>query len=132
VLALVSGRAENNFVLGIVTNAVYGFAFLLSIVFRWPLVGIAVGLLAKRGHGWRSNRVERRVFTWLTAMWVGMFAIRVTVEIPLYLSSNVDGLALAKLVLGLPLYAPVVLLTWLFVRGIFSEEDATSGQKNVS
>jgi len=126
VLALMSGRAENNFLPGIFTNAAYALAFTLSLVFGWPLVGVAVGLLTKKGHGWRAKRIEKRVFSWLTLMWIGMFAIRLAVEVPLYLSQNVAGLGIAKLVLGLPLYAPVVLLTWLFVRGMFIEETTSS------
>jgi hypothetical protein len=132
ILALVTGRAENNFVGGIVTNAVYSVAFLVSVIVGWPLVGVAVGLITKRGHGWRSNAHEKRVLTWLTLLWVGMFALRLAVEIPLYLTQNVAGLGIAKLVLGLPLYAPVVVVTWLFVRGMFVEESTKTDQKNVS
>jgi hypothetical protein len=55
-----------------------------------------------------------------------VFALRLVVEVPLYLASNVAALGIAKVVLGLPLYAPVVLMTWLFVRGMFIEESTTS------
>lgn len=126
VLALISGKAENNFLPGIITNAAYGLAFLISIFVGWPLVGVGTALLSKRGHDWRKKPHQKKVLTWLTVMWVGMFAIRLCVEIPLYATQNVGGLALAKLVLGLPLYAPIVMLTWLFVRGMFVEESTTS------
>jgi hypothetical protein len=132
VLALVTGRAENNFIGGIVTNAAYAFAFLVSVLIGWPLIGVAVGLITKQGHGWRSNPREKRVLSLLTLLWVGMFALRLAVEVPLYLTQNVAGLGIAKLVLGLPLYAPVVVVTWLFVRGMFAEEKTKSDQKNVS
>ncbi len=122
VLTAVTNRAENNFLIGIVTNGAYGAAFLLSVIIGWPLVGIAVGFLTKRGHGWRQQKHQKRILSWLTVMWVGMFAIRLLVEVPLYLASNVAGLSIAKLILGLPLYAPVVLITWLFVRGMFLEK----------
>jgi hypothetical protein len=120
-LSAFTNRAENNFLIGIVTNAAYGLAFLLSVLVRWPLVGVAVGFLTKRGHGWRSQKNQRRILSWLTVMWVGMFALRLAVEVPLYIASNVAGLSIAKLILGLPLYAPVVLVTWLVVRGMFRE-----------
>jgi len=123
ILAAMTNRAENNFVLGIWTNAAYAAAFLVSIFVRWPLVGIAIGVFTKRGHDWRTNPHQRKVLTRLTWLWVGMFVLRVAIEWPLYASANVDGLALAKLVLGLPLYAPVVIVTWLFVRGMFIEEN---------
>jgi hypothetical protein len=125
ILTVISGKAENSFVIGIYTNAAYALAFTVSILIRWPLVGVAVGLFTKRGHGWRQDRKLFRLLTWLTVVWIGMFGLRLVVEVPLYLSSNVAGLGLAKLVLGLPLYAPVVLMTWLFVRGMFIEESTT-------
>lgn len=126
VLVLISGKAENNFLPGIITNAVYALAFSVSVVIGWPLVGVATGLITKRGHGWRSNAHQRKVLSWLTVMWIGMFGLRLVIEIPLYLAQNVGGLAIAKLVLGLPLYAPVVMLTWLLVRGMFNEESTIS------
>jgi MFS family permease len=125
-LALLSGRAENNFLIGIWTNAAYLLAFIISLFVRWPLVGIGVGLFTKRGHGWRSDRKLFRLMMWLTLVWAGMFALRLAIEVPLFLASNVGALGIAKLVLGLPLYAPVVLMTWLFVRGMFIEESTTS------
>jgi hypothetical protein len=131
-LVLVSGKAENNFLPGLITNIAYAAAFLISILVGWPLVGVAVGLLSKRGHGWRSKPREKRMFSWLSVMWLAMFLARVVVEVPLYFAHNVEALGIVKLVMGLPLYAPVVLLTWLFVRGMFIEEDNTSDQKNVS
>ncbi len=131
-LASLSNRAENNFVIGIVTNAVYGGVFLVSVLVKWPLIGVAIGLFTKKGHGWRQNKEQLRVLTWLTLMWVLMFAVRLVVEYPLYLSGNVGGLGVAKLLLGLPLYAPTVLLTWLFVRGMFAEEVSEEDEKKVS
>ena len=128
-LAAFTNRAENNFLPGIYTNIAYGIAFVISLVVRWPLVGVAVGLITKRGHGWRSDKKRFRILFWLTVLWVGMFAIRVAVELPLYFSSNVSGLGVAKLVLGLPLYAPVLVLTWVFVRGMFAE-DIHRGEEN--
>lgn len=130
VLALVTGKAENNFLPGIITNAIYGVVFLLSILVRWPLVGIALGLLSKKGHGWRANSHQLKVLSWITLMWVGMFAIRLLVEIPLFVTQNVAGLALAKLILGLPLYAPVIMLSWLFIRGMFIEDSPTESPAN--
>ncbi len=132
VLAALSNRAENNFIIGIVTNAVYGSVFLISVLAGWPLIGVAIGLFTKKGHGWRRDKHQRKVLTWLTIVWVAMFAIRVAVEYPLYLAGNVAGLGLVKLLLGLPLYAPAVLLTWLFVRGMFAEGVDQEEQKQVS
>ena len=128
VLALMSNKPEDNFVVGMVTNGVYGTAFLLSIIVGWPLIGVVVGLVRSEGSNWRKNRHHKRVFMGVTAMWVGMFFLRLLIEVPLYVAGNVAGLATAKLILGLPLYVPVLALTWLIIRSLYREK-STNEQK---
>ena len=123
-LAIITGRAENNFVLGILTNAGYLLAMLVSLVLRRPLIGIIVGLLmGERAANWRQEPRRYRVLTLVTWVWVALFGIRLVVEVPLYLVGNVAGLAVAKLILGVPLYAVVLWVTWLLVRSVFPPED---------
>lgn len=121
-IAVWSNRPENNFLIGIWTNAGYGIAFLISVFVGWPLVGVFVGIARQEGVKWRANRHQRRVYTGITMLWVGMFAIRVIVEVPLFLAGNVSGLAMTKLVLGLPLYVPVLTVSWLIIRGLYREK----------
>ena len=122
-LAILTGRAENNFVLGIVTNAVYLLAVLVSLVARRPLIGLIVALLmGPRAANWRSEPRRYRVLTLVTWFWAALFGIRLVVEVPLYLAGNVAGLAVAKLILGVPLYAVVLWVTWLLVRSVFPPE----------
>ena len=126
VLALMSNKPEDNFVVGMVTNGVYGLVFLISIVIGWPLIGVVVGLVRSEGTTWRQNRHHRRVYLGVTALWVGMFSLRLAIEVPLYVAGNVAGLATAKLILGLPLYVPVLALTWLIVRSLYREITSNS------
>jgi len=121
-LALMSQKPEDNFVVGMVTNLAYGLAFVISIVVRWPLIGVVVGFLRGEGTSWRSIRHARRVFTGLSLLWVALFGIRLAVEWPLYLAGDIAGLGIAKLVLGLPLYVPVLATTWLVVRSMYREK----------
>ncbi len=51
-----------------------------------------------------------------TWVWVGLFAVRLALELPLYFAGNTDVLAIVRLVTGVPLYAVVVWLSWLLVR----------------
>ncbi|MEB4616175.1 DUF3159 domain-containing protein, partial [Leucobacter sp. M11] len=51
-----------------------------------------------------------------TLVWVGLFAARLAVQVPLYLANNADLLGLARIVMGMPLFALVVLFTWLTLR----------------
>lgn len=126
VLALMSNKPEVNFVVGMVTNGVYGFVFLVSILVGWPLIGVVIGLVRSEGTSWRQNRHHKRVYLGVTALWVGMFTLRLAIEFPLYLAGNIAGLATAKLVLGLPLYVPVLALTWLIVRSLYREKSSNS------
>jgi hypothetical protein len=59
------------------------------------------------------------VFTVATLLWVGLFAARLLVQYPLYLVNNLGALGVARLIMGLPLYAAVLWLNWLLVREVF-------------
>lgn len=65
---------------------------------------------------WRSDRALLRRYTLATWLWIGMFALRLAVQIPLYFSSSVGWLGTARLVMGVPLWALVLWGTWLLVR----------------
>jgi len=119
-IAVATGRAENNFILGIWLNVAYLAAMVISIVARRPLIGVIVGLLlGEQAANWRETARERRMLTLLTWIWAGMFALRLVVEVPLYLAANAAALAVAKLILGVPLYAVVLWITWLIVRSVY-------------
>lgn len=124
VLALITKRPEDNFVLGLLTNAVYGGVLLISVLVRWPLVGVAVGFLMGDGTAWRQNRRKFRALTGLTLIWVALFVARLAVQLPLYFASNVELLGTLKLLMGLPLYAPVLVVSWLVVRALYAGRDA--------
>ncbi|GAA4667416.1 DUF3159 domain-containing protein [Frondihabitans cladoniiphilus] len=124
VLALISGRAVDNFIPGIVINAISIVVLLATLVARWPLIGIVVGLLTNEGAAWRADRAKRRVLTLTTWLWVLLFAIRLAVEVPLFLARDVTLLAASKLVLGVPFYAAMLWVTWLLVRTVYASRAA--------
>jgi len=118
-LALWTGRAEDNFVLGFVTNAIYGSAFLISALVGWSLIGLAVGFLMGEGTAWRRDPRKRRVFFWLSIAWAALFAARLIVQLPLYFAGDVTALGTTKLLMGIPLFAPLIAVTWLVVRALY-------------
>ncbi|MBB2976981.1 hypothetical protein FHX49_002573 [Microbacterium endophyticum] len=118
-LALFTGRAQDNFVPGLIINGLYASGLLISALVGWAIIGVAVGFLMGEGTAWRTDRRKRRVFFWLTIAWAGLFAARLAVQLPLYLAGNVAALGTLKLVMGLPLFAPLVALTWLTVRALY-------------
>ncbi|MFN3949360.1 DUF3159 domain-containing protein [Microbacterium sp.] len=118
VLALVTGRGQDNFVLGFFTNGAYGTAFLVSALVGWPLIGLAAGYLLGEGTRWRADRRKRRAYTWLSVAWAALFAARLAVQLPLYFAGDVTALGTLKIVMGLPLFAPMLAVTWLVVRSL--------------
>lgn len=120
-LALVSGRAEENFVLGFILNAGYVVVLLGTLVARWPLIGVIVALLRAEGTTWRADRAKFRVAVVTTVLWTSLFALRLAVQVPLYLAGQVQALGATKLIMGLPLYAAVLWITWLLVRTVYAK-----------
>ncbi|MEZ3161016.1 DUF3159 domain-containing protein [Microbacterium sp. BWT-B31] len=119
-LALVTGRGQDNFILGFLTNALYGTAFLVSALIGWSLIGLAAGFLMNEGTAWRKDRRKRRVFFWLAIAWAALFYARLAVQFPLYLTgATAATLGTYKLIMGLPLFAPLVAVTWLAARALY-------------
>nr|WP_261165559.1 DUF3159 domain-containing protein [Microbacterium sp. Marseille-Q6965] len=122
-LALLTGEGEQNFLPGLVTNAVYGTAILASALVGWSVIGLAGGFLMGEGTAWRNDQRKRRVYFWLAIAWAALFYARLAVQLPLYLAGAVTALGTAKLLMGLPLFAPLVAVTWLAVRALYARSD---------
>lgn len=114
--ALFTGEATDNFLPGLWINAGMLVLVAITLLVRWPIAGLLVGALTGDLTGWREEPLLRKGAT--TATWVlaGLFAARLAVELPLYFSRAAEGLALAKLLMGVPLYAAVLWLCWLLLR----------------
>ncbi|KHK97544.1 hypothetical protein LK09_11140 [Microbacterium mangrovi] len=118
-IALWTGRAQDNFLWGFFIDLLFGAVLLISLLVRRPLIGLAVGWLMDDAPGWREDPRKRRTFFWLTVLWTGLFAARLIVEVPLYLAGAVTALGTVKLLMGLPLFAPLVAVSWLAVRALY-------------
>jgi hypothetical protein len=123
-----TGDASDYFAWGLLTNVGYLLAFVVSVLVRWPLVGLVLGLF--RGDGpmsesgswagavaWRKDPALLRRYALVTWLWAGMFALRLLVQVPLYYADEVAWLGTAKLVMGVPLTALVLWASWILVRG---------------
>jgi hypothetical protein len=111
-----SGKAENFFLPGLLANAAYASAFLISLAVRRPLVGIIVTKLDGEDAGWRDDPQRMRAFVRATWLWAGVFLLRLVVQLPLYVAGAVVALGVAKTAMGIPLFGLGVWLTWLMVR----------------
>ena len=128
-----TGKAEDYFLYGLWVNVAYGVGTLATVVAGFPLVGLVVGLFDKQGPlsggswgrvvAWRSDPALRRRYALATWPWVAMFVLRLVVQVPLYRSAQVAWLGTAKLVMGLPLTALVLWLSWRMVRRSAAPEE---------
>jgi hypothetical protein len=114
------GHASDYFALGLLTNLGYFTAMLLSIFIRFPIIGVLVSGFTSKGFGWRKQRNLLRRFDAATALWVGLFGVRLAVEFPLFLANALEPLGIVKIVMGVPLYAVTLWLTWLVIRPTFT------------
>jgi len=116
-----TGRPENFFLPGIITNVLYGGAFLMSILVRWPLLGVVMGYLTGIGTTWRSDQNLRRVFTAASWIWVGLFFGRLAVQVPLYLTEQVAALGVVRIVLGWPAFLAAAYVTYRVLAPVYRQ-----------
>ena len=116
------GQAGDFYLKDFWINAAYGSVLLLSVIARFPLIGLLVGVLTNQGLQWRKDRRKVRFFDLVTLLWVGLFATRLLVEVPLYLAGDVVTLGFVKIVLGLPFYLTMIWVSWLLLRRVVKAE----------
>lgn len=125
--AALSGRAENYFAWGLITNAGFALLMLISLLARRPAIVLLMEFAVGLPSGWRQQPwgpLLQRRGTWATWVWVAVFSVRLAVQAPLYFGGHVVGLGVWKLVLGLPLFALGGWLTWVLMRGIAPKSSA--------
>ena len=111
-----TGRAEDFFLPGLLANAGYALAYAISIAVRWPLVGVLVGIASNRGVEWRQDRGCVRAYSRASWVWVGLFSLRLAVQLPLYLTGAIVALGVTRVAMGVPLFVVGIWLSWLVLR----------------
>lgn len=114
-----SGSATNFYATGLVINAVWLAATGGSLLVRRPLVGLLLDAWhAAAGESRPADADARRRYAVGTVILAVMFALRLAVELPLYLAGEaaVGALGVARLLLGLPLFALTLWFVWLIVN----------------
>lgn len=115
VFATKTGKAENFYLPGLLANAGYATAFLVSILVRWPLVGVIAAQLQGEQR-WREDPDRMRTYTRASWLWVALFLVRLAVQLPLYLAGDVVSLGIARTAMGIPLFALGLWWTYRVVR----------------
>ena len=116
IFSRVTGEAKDYYVPGFYTNLAYGAALVISIMVRWPLMGVIFGFIRSEQTHWRENKLRARQYAWATWIVVAVFAARLAVQFPLYLADNVPALGAARLAMGVPLYAAALWVAWMISR----------------
>lgn len=138
-VALKSGRAENFYLLGVLLSGGYALAYTVSILVRWPLIGVVLGPILGENFTWRKNPARAAAYTKATWVWVALFMLRIVVQVPLYLADKVTWLGAAKVALGVPPWLVAIYLTWLImskapppVKVTYDDRPSTTGSDSAS
>ncbi|WP_300007788.1 DUF3159 domain-containing protein [Pseudonocardia sp.] len=121
VIALSTGRAADFFLVRIASNAVSALAWAVSIVVRWPLLGLVAGTLLGQRTRWRRDPDLLRGYQRASWVWVAQYVVRLAVFLPLYFADAVVALGIAQTVLTWPLVAVCIALSWPLVRSALPE-----------
>jgi Protein of unknown function (DUF3159) len=120
-----TGEAKGFFLLGIWASFAYASVFLVSVLARWPLVGLIWEYVDGRavGTAWRKDRSLMRVYTWCTLLWVLVFLARGLVQRYLYDQDATGWLAFARLTMGYPFTIGALAVSVLAVRRVRKAEE---------
>ena len=115
-IALYTGRAVDFFLVQIVTNAASALAWAVSIVVRWPLLGLVVGTALGQRTRWRRDPDLLRGYQRASWVWVGQYVCGWRCSCRCTCADAVVALGVARLLLTWPLVALCVALSWPLVR----------------
>jgi hypothetical protein len=114
-VVLRTGRAQDFFLLQIASNAASALAWTISIVIRWPLLGVIVGFGLRQRTRWRADPDLVRGYGRASWVWVAQYLVRLAVFVPLYLADQVFALGVARLLTWVPTMLCVA-LSWPVMR----------------
>lgn len=121
-LAWDTGEERAFYLPGIYFTLAYVVVLVISIGVRHPLVGWVWSVIANDGKGdWRADHRLRRAFGWLSALWAAVFLIKAVVQGVLYLKDYETALGVARIVMGSPIFALLVVISFWVVRRVTRE-----------
>ena len=115
-VALHTGRAQDFFLLQLLSNVASALLWAASVVIRWPLLGVVVGVLLGQRTRWRHDPDLVRAYGRASWIWVAQYCLRVAVYALLWSLGSVVALGIARVVLSWPLVAAVLALSAVVLR----------------
>ena len=115
-LALVTGRAKDFYLPGIVTYVLLGTVFTVSVLIRRPIIGVGWAWVTGRDDTWRRVPRVRRAFDLVTVMMAAASWTRFGVQYYLYDTDQEGLLAAARIAMGWPVWIVTSTLIYLAIR----------------
>jgi Protein of unknown function (DUF3159) len=115
-ITLRTGRAADFFLVQVASNAASALAWVVSIVVRWPLLGVVVGAVLGQRSRWRRDPAVLRAYSRASWVWVLQYVIRLAVFVPLWLGGAVVALGATRVALSWPLVAASLAVSWMVLR----------------
>lgn len=111
-----SGHAQNYYLPGILINLGSFVLFAGSALARWPIAGLMIGPITGEMTTWKQVPGRLRAFTNATWLLAGLFAVKLAVQVPLYLTHHTTALGVMRLVLGYPPYLACLYFAWQMIK----------------
>ncbi|GGS16106.1 MULTISPECIES: DUF3159 domain-containing protein [Actinokineospora] len=116
-VALYTGRAQDFFLIRLLSNVGSGLAWAVSILIRWPLLGVVVGTVLGQKARWRRDPDLLRAYGRASWVWVfGQYTLRSVVFALLWWSGSIWWLTVAQIALSWPLVALVLAASAIVLR----------------
>ncbi|GAA5171665.1 MULTISPECIES: DUF3159 domain-containing protein [Amycolatopsis] len=116
-IALHTGRAQDFFLIQLLSNIASALLWAASVVVRWPLLGVVVGLLLGQKTRWRRDPDLLRAYSRASLTWSCQYLLRVAVYLPLWWTGQLVALGIARTVLTWPLQALTIAVSgWVLYR----------------
>lgn len=115
-VALYTGRAQDFFLLQILSNGASALAWLISIVVRWPFLGIIAGAALGQKTRWRKDPALLRAYGRASVVWIFQYLIRLLVFVPLWYFGFTASLTIARVALTWPLITACLAVSWWVLR----------------
>ncbi|MGH3935025.1 MAG: DUF3159 domain-containing protein [Pseudonocardiaceae bacterium] len=107
-IALYTGRAADFFLAQLLSNVASALVWAVSVLIRWPLLGVIVGGVLGQRTSWRQDPDLLRAYCLASWVWVGQYVLRVMVFTPLWVTGAVVALGIARVALSWPLVAACI------------------------
>ena len=113
-----TGEAKDYYAPSLWKNSAFALVYLISILIKWPLIGVLLGPILGENLNWRKNPARMAAYKKATWIWFALFAIRLVVKYPLFKANQLNALGIADIFLGFPLYLATLWGTWIVIRSV--------------